>query len=450
MNNNHATGGALCPKISRTRKSRLMARRHFLQVGAVTGLGLTMGDLFRIESQAAIKDYESKEGRAKSVIHIFLPGGMAHQESFDPKPYAPVEYRGPLGTVKTKLDGVLFSEGLAKTAQVADKIAVCRSMTHGEAAHERGTHNMFTGYRPSPALSYPSFGSVVSHEFGPRKNLPPYVCIPGQPNEFAGSGYLSSAYGPFSLGSDPANGGFQVKDLSLPGGLTNERFDFRKGMLTSVDAHFRNLEKSDALNAMDTFYQRAYSLISSKEAREAFNLNAEPDAMKNAYGKNTAGMRFLMARRLVEAGVRMVSVTYGGWDHHDNIANGIRGQMPSFDQAYSMLINDLDQRGLLDSTLVVVSSEFGRTPKINKTNGRDHWPKVFSVALAGGGIKRGFVYGASDATASEPDEKPLTVEDLSTTIYHQLGIVADKELMAPGGRPIEIVDGGKVVKELLA
>ena len=427
-----------------------MARRNFLQVGATAGLGLTLGDLFRFQSRADIKSYESKEGKAKSIIHIFLPGGMAHQESFDPKPYAPIEYRGPLGTVKTKLDGVLFSESMPKTAGIADKITVCRSMSHGEAAHERGTHNMFTGYRPSPALSYPSIGSVISHEFGPRKNMPPYVCVPSQPNEFAGSGYLSSAYGPFSLGSDPANGNFQVKDLSLPGGLSNDRFEYRKTMLQSVDAHFRNLEKSDALNAMDTFYQRAYALISSKEAREAFNLKAEPDAVKNAYGKNSAGMRFLMARRLVEAGVRMVSVTYGGWDHHDNIANAIRGQMPSFDQAFAMLISDLEQRGLLDSTLVVVSSEFGRTPKINKTSGRDHWPKVFSVVLAGGGIKKGTIYGSSDATASEPDEKPLSVEDFATTIYHQLGIVADKELMAPGDRPIEIVDGGKVVKDLVA
>jgi hypothetical protein len=427
-----------------------MHRRDFMQVGLMAGLGLTLGEMLRMEARADQKFYESKEGQAKSVIHIFLPGGMAHQESFDPKPYAPVEYRGPLGTVKTKVDGVVFSQNMVKTAAIADKITVCRSMTHGEAAHERGTHNMFTGYRPSPALVFPSMGSVVSHEFGPKKNMPPYVCVPSQPNEFAGSGYLSSAYGPFSLGSDPAAGGFQVKDLVLPGGMTVERFEKRKTMLQTVDAHFKNLEKSDALDAMDTFYQRAYALISSKEAREAFNIAAESEETKNTYGKNAAGMRMLMARRLVEAGTRFVSLTYGGWDHHDNIGNAMNGQLPAFDQAYAALISDLDQRKLLDSTMVVVSSEFGRTPKINATGGRDHWPKVFSVVLAGGGIKRGFVYGSSDATASEPDEKPLGVEDFATTIYHQMGIVADKELMAPGDRPIEIVDGGKVVKELLA
>lgn len=415
----------------------------------MAGLGMSLGDLFRYTARGDIKNYETKEGKAKSVIHIFLPGGIAHQESFDPKPYAPVEYRGPLGTVKTKLDGVFFSQNLQKTAQIADKITVCRSMTHGEAAHERGTHNMFTGYRPSPALSYPSMGSVVSHEFGPRRSMPPYVCIPGVPNEYAGSGYLSSAYGPFAVGSDPADGNFQVKDLVLPGGLTAEQFAKRKTLLQKVDAHFRALEKSDALDAMDTFYQRAYALISSTEAREAFNLKAEPDKMKDAYGRNAAGMRMLLARRLVEAGVRMVSLTYGGWDHHDNIADGVNGQLPAFDQAYAMLIADLEQRGLLDSTMVVLSSEFGRTPKINATGGRDHWPKVFSVVVAGGGIKKGSIYGASDATASEPDDKPLTVEDFATTLYHQMGIVADKELMAPGGRPIEIVDGGKVISDLI-
>jgi uncharacterized protein (DUF1501 family) len=424
-------------------------RRDFLYVGFAGGLGLTLGDFFRLQARAEQKRYESKEGPAKSVIHIFLPGGMAHQESFDPKPYAPVEYRGPMNSIESKIPGVRFNEVLAQTAQMADKLAVCQSMTHGEAAHERGTHNMFTGYRPSPAILYPSIGSVVSHEFGPRNNLPPYVCIPNQPNEYAGSGYLSSAYGPFSLGSDPADGGFRVQDLALPGGIDEKRFGTRRTILDAVDEHFAKAEKSDAVAAMDSFYQRAYGLISSAKAREAFNIHAEPDALRNEYGRNAAGQRMLLARRLVEAGVRFVSLTYGGWDMHNDINGGIRSQLPAFDQAFAALIRDLDKRGLLASTLVMVSSEFGRTPKINGTAGRDHWPKVFSIVLAGGGIKRGIAYGRSDATASEPEENPLTVEDLATTVYNQLGIVADKELMAPGDRPIEIVNGGNVVKELI-
>src|SRR5262245_16056875 len=254
---------------------RRPSRRGFLQVGVLGGLGLTLADFFRLKARGETKFYESKEGPAKSVIHIFLPGGMAHQESFDPKPYAPIEYRGEMGSVKTKVEGVFFNELLAKTAQIADKICVCRSMTHGEAAHERGTHNMFTGYRPSPALVFPSMGSVVSHEFGPRNNLPPYVCIPTQPTTYAGTGYLSSSFAPFSLGSDPADGNFTVQDLALPGGVDDKRFATRRSALEAVNEYFAGKEKADNLQAMDTFYQRAYSLISSQKAREAFNINAE-------------------------------------------------------------------------------------------------------------------------------------------------------------------------------
>lgn len=425
-------------------------RRGFLTVGALAGVGITLADLFKVQqAQAEQKNYDFIEAKAKSVIHIYLPGGAAHQESWDPKPFAPVEYRGEMGTIKTNT-GEVFSETLPKTAQVADKITVVRSMSHGEAAHERGTHNMFTGYRPSPALIFPSMGSVVSHEYGPRNNLPPYVCVPNQPNEYAGTGYLSSSFAPFSLGADPASGGFKVRDLNVASGIDNARFSRRRSALEAVNDYFANKEKSDNLGAMSTFYERAYSLISSAEAREAFNIDAETAAIRDEYGRNTAGQRMLMARRLVGAGVRFVSLTYGGWDMHGQIVRSMKRQMPEFDQAYAALISDLDRSGLLDSTLVMVSSEFGRTPKINQTAGRDHWPKVFSVALAGGGIKRGAIFGSSNAIASEPEEDEIGPADLATTIYYQMGIIADKELMAPGNRPIEIVDGGKVRKGLLA
>jgi uncharacterized protein (DUF1501 family) len=426
------------------------SRRTFLTVGALTGLGVTLDGVLRMQAaRGDIKKFESKENTAKSVIHIFLPGGIAHQDFLDPKPNAPIEYRGEIGITKTKLDGVFFSEHMKKTAEIADKITVCRSMTHGEAAHERGTHNMFTGYRPSPALQFPSMGAVVSHEFGPRNNLPPYVCVPSMPTNFAGSGYLSSRYAPFSLGADPANGNFSVQDLSLPGGVDDKRFSSRKNILETVNDHFAAKEKSDNISAMDTFYQQAYAMISSAKAKEAFNINAEPAPLRDQYGRNAAGQRFLMARRLVEAGVRYVTLTYGGWDMHSGIKAGMAGSLPAFDQAYAMLVTDLEKRGLLDSTLIMVSSEFGRTPKINGTAGRDHWPKVFSVMLAGGGIKKGLVYGTSDATATEPEDDPLGVEDLATTVYHCIGINAEKELMAPGNRPIEICDNGEVRKELL-
>jgi len=420
-----------------------------LTVGAIGGLGLTLSDLFRLQARADQKKYDFIEAKAQSIIHIFLPGGMAHQESFDPKPYSPIEYRGEMKTVKTNT-GEEFCETLPKLAQVADKIAVIRSMTHGEAAHERGTHNMFTGYRPSPALTYPSMGSVVSHEYGPRNNLPPYVCVPNVPNEFASNGYLSSSFAPFSLGADPASGGFRVQDLNMPNGVNEQRFARRRSALEAVNDYFSKRDKSDNVGAMNTFYERAYNLISSPTAREAFNIDAEPAAVRDEYGRNTAGQRLLMARRLVAAGVRFVSLTYGGWDMHAGITASMRGQMPALDQGLSALIRDLDRAGLLKSTMIMVSSEFGRTPKINGTAGRDHWPKVFSVMLAGGGIKGGLIYGSSNATASEPEQDPVEPGDLATTIYHQLGIVADKELMAPGDRPIEIIDGGKLIKELIA
>jgi hypothetical protein len=422
-----------------------------LTVGALAGVGLTLADYFQLrQAQAEQKHYDFIEAKAKSVIHIFLPGGAAHQETFDPKPYAPIEYRGELKPIPTKIPGAFFSELMPKVADVADKITVVRSMSHGEAAHERGTHNMFTGYRPSPALIFPSMGSVVSHEYGPRNNLPPYVCIPGLPNEFAGTGYLSSSFAPFSLGSDPAAGGFKVLDLNMAGGVDDARFSRRRTALEAVNDYFAKKEKSDALAAMDTFYDRAYNLISSQAAREAFNIDAESPGIRDEYGRNQAGQRMLMARRLVAAGVRFVSLTYGGWDMHNQITASMRGQLPAFDQAFSALINDLERNGLLNETLVMVSSEFGRTPKINQNAGRDHWPKVFSVVLAGGGIRRGSIFGSSNSTASEPDEEEIGPADLATTIYNQLGIVADKELMAPGDRPIEIVDGGKVRKGLLA
>jgi hypothetical protein len=419
-------------------------RREFLFVGLVGSLGLTLGDVLKVRAESA-----SGKAGAQSVINIFLPGGIAAQESFDPKLLAPIEYRGPLGTVKTKLEGVYFSEPLQKTAQVADRLCVVRSMTHGEADHARGTHNMFTGWRPSPAVQYPSIGSIVSHELGSRNDLPPYVCIPSQPNEFAGTGFLGSAYGPFSLGADPASGGFKVRDLNLPGGVDDKRFAERRQMRAVVDAHFSALEKSDALDGMDAFYQRAYAMISSDKARAAFDLEKEPAPLRDDYGRNEAGQRMLLARRLVESGVRFVSLTYGGWDHHDNIKHGVSSQMPAFDQAFAALIRDLENRGMLDSTLVLVTTEFGRTPKINSVGGRDHHPKVFSIVMAGGGIKKGTVHGATDPTGSEPEDDPLTVPDYAATVYHLLGIDWDKTLMA-GARPVKIIKDGEIAKGVLA
>ena len=422
-------------------------RREFIKVGVLGGLGLTLGDAMRLE--AAQKHYESKEGPAQSVIQIVLGGGMAAQESWDPKPDSPSEYRGPFDVVKTSIKGEHFCETMEHTARVADKMTVIRSVSGKEADHGRASYTMFTGYRRSPAIDHPSMGSVVTHEFGPRNDLPAYVSIPNT-GSYGGTGYLSSQYGAFSVGSDPYSKSFNVRDLSLPQGVDEDRFARRRSIREAVEEHFRGLEtNADVLASMDEFYQSAYTLISSPKAREAFNVRAESKQMIKQYGETQPGMRLLLARRLVQAGVRFVTVSYGGWDHHNNISNAMKQKMPPLDQALAALITDLDQQGMLDNTMVLVSSEFGRTPKINKSGGRDHYARVFSLALAGGGISRGKIYGASDLTSIEPERDPVAVPDVLTTVYHQMGIVADKELMSPGNRPIEIIDGGKVIKGIL-
>lgn len=420
-----------------------MNRRDFIALGTTGLVGASLVDVMAAKHPWSV----SKEGKAKNVINIFLPGGMAHQESWDPKYLAAQEYRGPLGTVKTNT-GERFSENLKYTAKVADKITVIRSMTHGEAAHERGTHSMMTGWRPSPALTYPSMGSVVSKEFGSRKDLPPYVAVPS-PSRSSGSGYLNFKYGPFGLGSSPESPNFSVRDLSLPSGITAERFAGRKKMRSIIDNRFSKFEKSQQLDAMDSFYLKAYDLVSSPQARAAFEIDKEPADVREAYGMNAAGQRFLMARRLVEAGVRFVTLTYGGFDHHSNIKDNMNRQLEPFDKAYATLITDLSERGMLDDTLVLVTTEFGRTPKINSNAGRDHWPQVFSIAMAGGGAKGGYIHGTSDPTGSTPEDDPFTVDNYAATVFSLIGIDPRKELMADGGRPIRVVNNNVIEPRIL-
>jgi hypothetical protein len=431
-----------------------VSRRDFMYVGMAGGLALTLPQLLRLQAansvSSAMPEVEVFKPIADSMIHIYLPGGMAHQESWDPKPFAAPDYRGPYTPIRTSVPGEYVGEKFQEIAKIMNKLTVIRSMTHGEAAHERGTHNMFTGYKPSPAIKFPSFGSIISHEQGSRNNLPPYVAVPNMVAPEQGTGYMSSAYGPFALGSDPADKNFTVRDLLTPKGMEGTRFDRRRSLLGTVDEHFKTIEKSDSINAMDSFYDAAYGLISSPKAREAFDLNKESDKLRDEYGRNTAGQRFLLARRLVESGVRMVSVNYGSWDHHSNIKGAFESQAPNFDKAFARLITDLEERGMLERTMVMVSSEFGRTPKINGTNGRDHWPRVFSVALAGGGFKKGYIHGASDALGGEPDRDAVSPQDLAMTMYRALGINGEKRIMADGVRPIDIVNGGRIMNELLA
>jgi hypothetical protein len=438
-----------------------LQRRDAMRIGFCGALGLSMAELLKHEALATVEPGFFKEGRAKSIIHLNLPGGMAQQESWDPKPEAPTEYRGAFGVAKTNT-GELFSDNFSRLAKVADKLTIVRSVVGKIPDHQQATYHLFTGYTPTTVIDYPQMGSVVSHLFGTRRGMPPYVAIPSMRGFEGGTGFLSSKYGPFQLNADPgAKGEFKVRDFSIPEGVSMQQFERRKTARDIVEGQLRLMEADiDKLNTMDDFYKSAYSLLTSDAARKAFSLADESDAMRELYGRGyelkqkapaAVGERLLLARRLVEAGVRFVSVNYGSWDSHVDIKGTCTEHMPALDHAISGLITDLDQRGLLDSTLVMVTTEFGRTPKVNQSNGRDHWARVYSMLLAGGGITRGNIYGASDATSAEPARDEVKLEDFLATVYHQLGIDSNQELSAFGGtRPIEIVNGGKVVKGILS
>ena len=333
----------------------------------------------------------------------------------------------------------------------------CKIPDHGQA-----TYHLFTGYLPTTVIDYPQMGSVIAHEYGIRNNMPPYIARPNRNSFAGGTGYLSSKFGVFELNADPGGRGeFKVKDLSIPGGVSARQFERRTKARALLESGLQD-KKIDAsqLATMGQFYEQAYTLLNSEAAQKAFTLDGESEATKQLYGQGyilnnrrqpaAVGARLLKARRLVAAGVRFVSVDYGGWDNHKSIREAYLDKGPALDHAIAGLISDLDQRGMLDETLVMVTTEFGRTPRVNTSNGRDHWARSYSMMLAGGGITRGQIYGASDATANEPDKNPVSLEDFLSTVYYQLGIDSNKELLAFGTRPIEIVKGGKVVKGLLA
>lgn len=442
-------------------KLHSIGRREALRIGFCGALGLSLADLLKHEARAAITPGAIKEGPAKSVIHLHLPGGMSQQESWDPKPEVSAEYRGSFGVAKTNT-GEILSENFSRLATVADKFTVVRSVVGRIPDHSQATYHLFTGYIPTTVIDYPQMGAVVSHLLGTRAGLPPFVAIPNLHSGSGGTGFLSSKYGAFQLNADPgATGEFKVRDFSIPQGVTMEQFERRKTARAIVEQHLRKLEADpDKLNAMDEFHRSAYSLLTSGEARRAFSLEGETDVMRELYGRGyklkqggpaAVGERLLLARRMVEAGVRFVTVNYGSWDSHVSLKETCREQMPALDHALHGLLTDLDQRGLLDRTLVMVTSEFGRTPKINSSNGRDHWARVYSMMLAGGGITRGQTHGASDATAAEPARDAVPLEDFLCTVYHQLGIDSNEELLAFGGtRPIEIVNEGKLVKAIVS
>ncbi len=421
-----------------------ITRRDVLTVGALGFLGLSLPDFLRMRAaEAAVA-----APKAEACIMIWLSGGPSHLDTFDPKPDAPAEYRGEFNAIGTNVDGIQISEYLPNTAKQMDKVAIIRSLTSSIGAHEQATIYLQTGYKPLPVLTYPSFGSVIAKEMGPRENLPPYLGIPNS-GRGGGSGFLGNAYNAFPVG-DPNSPRFRVPNVELPNGVDGDRVASRRSFIDKLNGRFEATRQDEGLKAVDSYYERAYDLVSSAKAKKALQLSDEPAATVDAYGRNTYGQSALLARRMVEAGARFVTINRGGWDTHQNNWERLKNQnLPPLDQAYAALLSDLKERGLLEKTLVVLMGEFGRTPKINARGGRDHYPRCRFACFAGGGVKGGQVIGKSDATGSTPAERPVSVEDIASSIYSALGVDPETTYTTSTGRPIRVYPPeGNVVREL--
>lgn len=415
-------------------------RREFLRLGGLGLLGLSLPQALRAESAAPAST-------GASCIMLWLVGAPSHHETFDPKPDAAAEIRGEFGVVRAK-NGELFGELIPQVARVSDRFSLLRAVHHTDGDHDSAQFQLQSGYPFTPGLSYPSFGSVVAREKGYHQGLPPYVAFGGGKAE--GSGYLGDIYNPLTIRDDPNAAKFSVKEITPPAAVSEKRFGRRQRMIAALDRFHGQAEKRGAVSeALDGFMGRAVDLITSPAARKAFSLSEEPDKVRDRYGRNRLGQSCLLARRLVEAGVRYITISNGGWDTHaDNFSRLKKELLPPFDQAYSALLEDLTDRGMLDRTLVIAMGEFGRTPTVNPAAGRDHWPRVFPVALGGGPIQLGRVIGGSDAIGGEPASRPVSVPDFAATIYKAVGVDYHQEYLTPEGRPTPIVYNGEPVAEL--
>ncbi len=421
----------------------LVGRRAFLRLGAVGGLGLSLPGLLRAA-------FERRRARAKSVLLVYLGGGLSHHDSFDPKPEAPSEVRGKYSTIDTCVAGLRLGELLPRMARVMDRVALVRSGAHNNDHHETATNWVLSGRFGSAFGDYPAMGAVVAHETGFGGRLPPYVAVPRNPSftwELGKSAFLGGRCESFKTG-DPNAADFKVQDVSPAEVLTPQRAGRRQDLLQAVDDLARQVEGNDQVATYDEFRQRAASMILSPEARAAFAIEQESDRLRDRYGRSTFGQSALLARRLVERGVRFVTVNSGGWDHHARIFPSLDNRLPELDRGLSALLEDLHLRGLLAETLVLVMGEFGRTPKINKDAGRDHWAPAASLLFAGAGVRGGQVIGATDRQGAYATRRPVGPADVACTVYDALGIDPRKTLRAPDGRPIEILDQGEPVKEL--
>jgi hypothetical protein len=424
-------------------------RRDFLRAGVLGGYGLSLAGYLRLAAAGEVQNAAVGRGKATSAIFVNLGGGPTHIDTFDLKPGAPKEYRGEFSPIDTNVPGVAFCEHLPKLAKCADKFAVLRGVSHSQAAHEFGTKYMNTGNRPLPSLEYPGYGAVVTKELAAPRDLPPFVAVPNTPQV---AGYLGVEYAPFNTASTPRQGQpFSVRGITLAGGLTVEDVEKRRKLLHDLDTTFSGFEaQSDLVNGLDKFSQRAYDIISSPRSRAAFDVSKESPSITGLFNQSPFAQSCLLASRLIESGVKFVTVSSGGWDtHQDNFQRLKTKLLPDLDSALSGLFVSLEAKGLLESTAVFVTGEFGRTPKINPRAGRDHYPRAMFVLLGGGGMKGGQVIGASDDKAMGPASGDgISPDDVAASFYHCLGIDIHKEYHTPTGRPVAIVRNGSVIKEL--
>jgi hypothetical protein len=411
-------------------------------------------DALRLRGLAAS---DSSPTRPTSCILIWMDGGPSHYETFDPKPKAPAEIRGQYEPIATRVPGVYFSKPMTRLAAIADKLTIVRSIRHEQGNHGAGNHYMMTGAPPRIPVGcgafvsfHPSLGSVAAHERGAVGGLPPYFSMPSM-SRSGGPNFLGAKYAPFVVSGNPNNPEFRVRDVAPPLGLKDDRVDARRDLRARVDRFRRIVDKAagDPVAALDEYYEQGYNLMASKEAQRAFDIASEPAKVRDAYGRDGFGQRALLARRLVEAGVPFITLNEGGWDHHEKIFDGLGKKLPPFESTIAALIEDLEERGLLETTLVVALGEFGRTPKINERGGRDHWSNAMSVLFAGCGTPGGQVVGATDARGYTAVERILSPENFAATIYSKLGIDPGKVFYTPQGRPTHLVSDPTPIPELM-
>jgi hypothetical protein len=432
-----------------------MTRRDCLQLGLGALFGGGLVHALRLRARAA--SAEAAVPQAKSCILIWMDGGPTHYETFDPKPTAPVEIRGALSPIPTRVPGIFFSQHMKRLAAMADKLAVVRSIHHNQGNHGAGNHYMMTGAPPRIPVGcgafvsfHPSLGSVTAHERGAPAGLPAYFSMP-QMSRSGGPNFLGPRYAPFVVAENPNYSDFRVRDVALPSGLTGERFTSRREIRSELDELQRLHDKqaADPVVALDEHYEQGYNLMASKEAQAAFDIHREPEKVRDSYGRTPFGQRAILARRLVEAGVPFITLYQGGWDDHFEMFPALQKKLPPFEATVAALIEDLSQRGLLDSTLVLALGEFGRTPKINNRGGRDHWSNAMSVLFAGGRTPGGIVVGATDPKGFSAMDRVLSPENFAATVYAKLGIDPGKILYAPNGRPTHLVSDPTPIHELM-